>query len=400
MSALNTVDPASIIEPNLPRIVDLRHRLHRIPELGYQEVKTAATIRAELDALSITYVAGPSDAPTATIACIGDQSKPCIALRADIDALPIAERTNLPYASTHAGLMHACGHDGHSSVLVGVAAVLQQIADQLPVCAKLIWQPAEEGGAGAERLIKAGVLDGRLGPKVSAIFGLHGWPALPIGRIATRPGEILAAVDNFEVRIDGRDAHAGYPHLGRDPIVAAAEAIVSLQSIVSREVDPTESCVITVGTIKAGSAVNIIPPSATFAGTVRTLSESVRHSARNAMERRLAAIAAAHECQLDFTWFEGYPVTVNDPAMADYVARVARQTVGNDRYIPVAKPSMGGEDFACYLQKVPGCFFFLGLLPPGVAALPSLHSDHFDFADAAIAPAISMFVALARNFGA
>src|SRR4051812_36017904 len=170
------------------RLAELRHQFHRIPELGYQEFKTAAGIRAELDRLGLKYVAGVEGAPTATIAWLGDTSKPCVALRADIDALPIVERTDLPYSSTHPGRMHACGHDGHTSILLGTAAVLNSIAQELPVCVKLIWQPAEEGGGGADQLCKAGALEGRIGPKVAAIFGLHGWPGLPVGSVSTRPG--------------------------------------------------------------------------------------------------------------------------------------------------------------------------------------------------------------------
>src|SRR5262249_38098512 len=163
-----------------------------------------------------------------TIAWIGDTNKPCVALRADIDALPITEETGLPYTSTHAGMMHACGHDGHIATLVGVASILKSIQNDLPVCVKLLWQPAEEGGGGAEKLVAAGVLDGRIGPKVTAIFGLHGWPGLKVGLIATKPGPLLAATGNFIATFTGTGCHGAFPHLGRDPIVTAAEAVVNL----------------------------------------------------------------------------------------------------------------------------------------------------------------------------
>src|SRR4051794_40682196 len=177
-----------LVRPHLPAVTELRHRLHRIPELGYEEFETAATIRAELDRLGVQHVDGVDGAPTATVAMIGDPSKPCLALRADIDALPIAEETGLPYASTRPGRMHACGHDGHMATLVGVAAVLKGMADrgELNACVKLMWQPAEEGGGGAEKLVAAGVLDGRLGPRARAVFGLHGWPGLKVGTVATK----------------------------------------------------------------------------------------------------------------------------------------------------------------------------------------------------------------------
>jgi amidohydrolase len=392
------VSVETIISQQTARVIDLRHRLHRIPELMYEEHQTAATVRAELDQLGLAHIDGVANAPTATIAVIGDEKKPCIALRADIDALPIHEKTGLPYSSTHSGKMHACGHDGHTAVLAGVAAALKAIQDELPVCVKLIWQPAEEGGAGADRLVKAGVLDGRIGPKVSAIFGLHGWPGLPVGAVATKPGPLLAATDNFRVTFIGRGCHGAFPHLGIDPIVPAAEAVLNLQQFTSRDIDPTEAVALTVGIFRAGSATNIIPDEATIEGTVRTVSESSRKTARQRIERRCAGIAAAGGCKLRFDWFPGYPATVNDPAMADYVARIARQTLGNERFIPVGRPSMGGEDFAYYLEKIPGCFFLIGVQPNGTDEYPSLHSDRYDFTDAALTVGMKMFVELAMNF--
>jgi amidohydrolase len=388
---------ATIDQP-LTRAIELRHRLHRIPELGYEEFKTAAMIRAELDALGIAHVDGVVDAPTATIAWLGDPSRLCIALRADIDALPIVEQTGLPYASIHAGRMHACGHDGHIATLIGAATALKSVVDDLPVCVKLIWQPAEEGGGGAERLVRAGVLDGRLGPAVKAIFGLHGWPGLKIGTVASKPGVLLAATDTFAATFVGRGCHAAYPHLGVDPIVAAAEAVLNLQQFVSREFDPTDSAVVTVGKFNAGTATNIIPDTATIEGTARTLHPQARGKIAAALKRRCTGIAAANGCDLKFDWCDGYPPTINDPAMTDYVAHVARSLFGPDRYFTAPKPSMGGEDFAYYLEKVPGCFFLVGVEPIAANGYPSLHSDHYDFSDAALIIGIRMFVELVKNF--
>jgi len=390
-----------LITECLPSITEFRHRLHRIPELAFEEFKTADAIRGELDALGIKYTAGVKDAPTATIALIGDPAKPCVALRADIDALPIDERTGVEYCSTHPGKMHACGHDGHMATLMGVASILSASADTLPVCVKLIWQPAEEGGGGAEKLVAAGVLDGRApyGPKVQAIFGLHGWPGLPVGTIATKPGALLAATDNFTAIFIGKGCHGAYPHLGVDPIVTACEAVMSVQQLVSRETDPTEACVVTIGRMTAGTAVNIIPDTATIEATVRTLTPQQRTRAAAALERRLRGVAQANGCGIDFTWNEGYPSTVNDPKMADYVAKIARDTLGADRFIPVAKPSMGGEDFSYYLEKVPGCFFLVGVEPAECkAGYPTLHSDCFDFTDAALEVGMAMFLGLVRNW--
>ncbi|QOV89247.1 M20 metallopeptidase family protein [Humisphaera borealis] len=387
------------ISAHAPRLAELRHALHQIPELGYEEFETAKAIRAELDRLKIPYVAGVPEAPTATVAWIGDTSKPCVALRADIDALPIAEQTGLPYASRTPGRMHACGHDGHTTTLLGTAAVLKAMEKDLPVCVKFLWQPAEEGGGGGEILCKAGVIDGRLGPKVSAIFGLHGWPTLKVGTIATKPGSLLAASDNFTVTFTGRGCHGAFPHAGIDPIVTACEAVLNLQQVITRELEPTEPAVITVGKFNAGTATNIIPDTATIEGTARTLSPQARDQVRTAMKRRCEGIAAANGCTATFEWHEGYPPMINDPKMAAYVAKVAKQVVGLDRYYEVPRPSMGGEDFAYYLQEVQGCFFLIGVQPVAASGYPPLHSDRFDFTDEAIATGVRMFVELVLQYG-
>ena len=394
----SAVPPDHVSTIDMQKLVGLRHRLHQIPELAYEEFQTAGVIREALDELGIDYIAGVPDAPTATIAVLGDAAKPCIALRADIDALPILETTGLHYASRSEGRMHACGHDGHTTVLLGVAQMLLAVADELSVCVKLIWQPAEEGGGGAQRLVNAGVLDGTLGPEVVAVFGLHGWPGLPVGTVSTRPGPILAATDQFKIRFIGTGCHGAFPHTGRDPIVTAAEAVVSLQRFVSREIDPTESAVVTVGCFHSGTATNVIPDEAVLEGTVRTLTPAVRDAARVALPRRCDGIALANDCRSEFTWIDGYPATVNDPAMTAYVERVARYTVGEDRYLPAGKPAMGGEDFAYYLEKVPGCFFMIGLCPPDRQTYPPLHSDRFDFTDAAINTGVRMFMNLVRQY--
>ncbi|HEX4053078.1 MAG TPA: M20 family metallopeptidase [Tepidisphaeraceae bacterium] len=390
----------SAIENHFALAADLRHRLHRIPELAFQEFRTAAMIRAELDRLGIAHIDGVADALTATICVIGDPAKPCIALRADIDALPIQEMTSLPYASTHPNRMHACGHDGHTATLMGAGGILKQLQGELPVCVKLIFQPAEEDGGGAGRLVRAGVLDGRIGPPVRAIFGLHGWPGLPLGCVAGKSGPLLAATDVFKATMLGKGCHGGYPHLGADPVVSACEAVVNLQQIVSRDLDPTEPAVVTIGMIHGGTATNIIPDQVTIEGTARTLSESSRALVKSAISRRVAGIAAASGCAAKIEWIEGYPATINDPAMADYVAKTARETLGSDRYIPIGRPSMGGEDFSYYLQKTPGCFFLVGVEPQGQKNYPSLHTDGYDFTDAALAVGMRMYLGIVRNFPA
>ncbi len=387
----------SRIAAALPDAIKLRHQLHRIPELFYEEHKTAALIREELKRLGIPFTAGVPGAETATIAMIGDESKPCVAFRADIDALPVEERTDAAYRSTHPGRMHACGHDGHTATLICAAAVLKGIAEQLPVCVKLIWQPAEEKGGGAERLVKAGVLDGRIGPRVSAIFGLHGWPTVPLGVVSTRPGPLMANTVCFEITFTGRGCHGAFPHLGVDPVVAACEAVLNLQQCVSREFDPTEPAVVTVGMVNAGSAVNIIPDEARIAGTARSLGEPQRAKLRASIERRCRAVAAAQGCTLKVDWDEGYPATINDETMAEHFANVARAALGRGKYVLAPRPGMGGEDFAYYLEKVPGCFFLLGMRPDNVESYPSLHNCTYDFNDAAISVGVKVFCALAQT---
>lgn len=386
------------IQEHIPQAAALatqiRHRLHQTPEIAYQEFETAKIIREELTRLGIEFVAGVEGAPTATIATIGDTSKPCIALRADIDALPITEQTSLPYASKRPGFMHACGHDGHAANLIAAASVLKKMVSDLKVCVKLLFQPAEEGGAGASRLVTAGVLDGRIGPRVKAIYGLHGWPGFPVGVVSTKHGPLLAATDTFRATFKGKGCHGAFPHLGRDPIVCAAEAVLNLQMYVSRELDPTEPALITVGKFHAGTATNVIPDEAVIQGTIRTLTPQTRKEASASLKRRCEGIAIANGCSVSIELSDGYPPTVNDLAATDFVVETAKSTLGADKFLLAGRPVMGGEDFAYYAEQVPACFFMLGVVPAGQTAYPPLHSDRYDFTDAAFDAGIRMFVSL------
>lgn len=378
--------------------IRMRRELHQIPELRFEERLTASLIRKELGRMGISFIENIPGVPTATVAHIGDTARPCVALRADIDALPIKEETGAGYASRHPGCMHACGHDGHTACMLGAAAVLKQMESQLPVCIKLIFQPAEESGGGAEKLVEAGILDGRVGPKVQRIFGVHGRPELAVGLVTTKPGALMAATATFRAEFHGRGSHGAQPNLGRDPIVAAADGIIALQQIVSREIDPIDSAVVTVGMVSGCTATNVIPEMALIEGTARTLSPEMGRYVHEAVERRLRGVAGACDVKLELAWLEGYPAVINDPLMVDFVRDVARAALGEGAFVPAAAATMGGEDFAYYLQKVPGCFAFVGTGLPGAPhGGAGLHHPRYDYNDEAIAPVIRLLVALALN---
>lgn len=400
---METARVRALIEQELPELVAIRRDLHAHPELGYQERRTSGVVVRELTRLGIAHRAGYAGGtgvvahlPATGGARAGDTA---VGLRADMDALPIEERTGVSYASTTRGVMHACGHDGHTTNLLGVARVLSKMDRPRPVT--LIFQPAEEGGAGGRRMCEEGALAGEgaggVGAPVGIMYGLHGWPQLALGKVATRPGPLLAATDNFVVTVRGRQSHAAQPHLGRDPIVCASAVIGSLQAIASRAVSPTDSVVVTVGTIQGGTARNIIPESVTFAGTVRTLTPQTRETARERFFALARGVAAGHGCEAQIAWEEGYPVTNNDPDATERFFAVARRLLGDGRVETVPAPTMGGEDFSYYGRHVPSCFYVLGLLPEGRAEMPALHQPEFDFNDAALATGIETMCALALS---
>lgn len=401
--AATPLSTRSLIQRELASLVDLRHDLHRHPELGFEEERTSSVVQRELAALRISYKAGLAKG-TGVVAHLppsdpADAHKPAVALRADMDALPITERTGKPYASARKGVMHACGHDGHTTILIGAARALVNLHRPNPVT--LLFQPAEEGGGGGEKMCEDGALAGEkgggLGPAVGRIYGLHGWPQLPLHRVACRPGPMLASVDDFVVDVEGTGGHAAYPHLGSDPIVAMAHVITALQTIASRNVGPLDSVVCTVGQVEAGTANNIIPSSARLIGTVRTLKPETRKLAREKFFMIIENTCRAMGCRARIDWHESYPVTMNDASLADDFAAAARATLGEHRYQHAEHPTMGGEDFAYYARLVPACFFFLGLRPEGGHACPTLHQPDFDFNDDAIATGIEMMVTMATR---
>ena len=384
-----TIGLAEQVKEAAVRATELRREIHARPELGYQERATSAVIQRELGTLGVSHVAGLAGGTGVLAHLPGGRGAP-VALRADIDALPITERTGKSYASTTPGVMHACGHDGHTAMLLGAARVLKSLDLSRPVT--LLFQPAEEGGAGGKRMVEDGALDGTvLGPKIEEIFGLHGWPDAPLGAVGTLAGPMLAATDEFTVRVTGAQAHGAMPHQGIDPILAAAHVVTALQGIASRNVDPLDSCVVTVGSFHGGTAPNVIPESVELVGTIRTLRNETRELARRRVTQTAVGVAHAMGCRADVELHEGYPVTHNVPELVDRVHRIAREAFGEDRVVPLAKPVMGGEDFSFYGAKARACFFTLGLCPQG-ETYPRLHTPEFDFNDDAIPAGIEMLV--------
>lgn len=392
----------TLVARELKDVREVRHDLHRHPELNYQERYTSEVVQRQLAALGVRFRAGlaetgvvgylPATTPEGNL-------RESTALRADMDALPIVERTGKPYASLTEGVMHACGHDGHTAMVIGAARVLSKLPHR-PRPVTFIFQPAEEGGAGGQRLCDEGALRGEgrggLGNPVGEIFGLHGWPALPVGRVATRPGPILASVDDVELTVRGVQAHGAYPHQGVDPIVATSAIVTAAQTIASRNVGPLDSVVVTCGEIRSGTANNIIPESCWTHWTVRTLRDSTRRLARERFIALAEGVASAHGCRAEVTYRESYPVTHNDPTLTEVFFAVAREGLPG-RVDVVEQPTMGGEDFSYYGRHVPACFFFLGLKPEGVERYPSLHQPDFDFNDDALPTGIEMFVRLATR---
>lgn len=383
------------IESIRPELIALRHEIHAHPELAFEEHETARRITQRLErAGNLKIQTGL--AKTGVVATLnGDKPGPCVALRAELDALPITEETGAPYASKIAGKMHACGHDGHATCLVGAAMVLSSLASELPGRVKFIFQPAEESGGGGGILCEEGVLEN---PTVDAAFALHGWPYMDLGEIGIAPGPAMASTNPWKITIHGRGAHAAYPHRSVDPIVVAAHLVTALQTIASRNTDPLDAVVVTVATIKSGTAGNIIPDTAELSGTIRTLDAGVRSRVIERFTTLAEQTAAAFgaKARVDLGW--GYPVLVNDAGAVAHVADVARRVVGAEKVADQLRPSMGGEDFAYYAERVPVAFWRLGVRRGDPAKQATLHQPTYDFPDEAIALGVRMHCEIAQSF--
>ncbi len=374
------------------KIVRFRRDLHQHPELSWHEGRTAGKIAAALDDLGISYEAGIAGNGIVATLPGRDASRGAIALRADIDALPIHEETGLPFASRNDGVMHACGHDGHTSILLGAASLLVA-GHELPAPVKLVFQPAEETGAGASAVIETGVVD-----DVALIFGGHIDRHYPLGTIIVTDGAVNASSDSFSISISGKGGHGGRPHETVDAVVVGSLLIIALQTIVSREVNPAHPSVVSVGTFRSGTASNVIADHAELTGTIRAQDPEVRLHLHRSIQRISAAVAQLHGALIETSISEGTPPLINPPAMAALAREAAFEVVGQDGVRAMVVANMGAEDFAYYLERIPGAYVRFGTVVEGHEVWPA-HSSRFDFDERTLGFGAAYYAALARIAG-
>ena len=354
-------------------IVEKRRTIHRHPELMYEEFETSKLVQNTLKELKIPYK--KDIAITGVVGTIGNGNGPCIALRADMDALPIHEETDIDFKSEIDGKMHACGHDCHTAMLLGAARVLKENEDKIKGTIKLIFQPAEEGGAGGKMMREQGVL---LDPKVQQIFALHVAGTIPVGTLASREGTLLAATSSIKILVKGKGGHAAAPHHTNDPVVTGSKIVVELQTLVSRELNPLEPGVISITMANAGSAFNVIPSTMELQGTIRSLTIEGVSNLQTRVKEVAQSIAKANRCEAEVS-FPGndYPPTINDAGCWQLGKSAAKEILGEENLIEMPDPIMGGEDFAYYTEEVPGCFSFLGVGNPDIDAVYDVHHPMF-----------------------
>ncbi len=372
-----------------PEISAWRKHLHQMPELQFDVHQTAAFVAEKLRAFGCDEVAtGIGRTGVVGIIHGSKGDGPAIGLRADMDALPITETTGLPHASKSPGKMHACGHDGHTAMLLGAARHLCETRNFTGSVA-VIFQPAEEGGGGGREMVRDGMMD-RF--NIREVYGMHNMPGLPLGEFATRKGGIMAATDEFNITITGKGGHAAMPHLAIDPIMVGAQIVSALQTIVSRSTDPVSSLVVSVTCFNAGDAHNVIPQTAQLRGTFRTLDPNVREDAERRIKHVAQSVAQTFGAEASIAIHRGYPVTMNHPAQTDFAVEVAASVSGRSNVNPQVAPVMGGEDFSYMLEARPGAFIFMG---NGDSAF--LHHPEYDFNDDAIPHGVSYWVSLAET---
>lgn len=367
-------------------IIAHRRALHAIPETGFEERCTAAYVAETLSGLGLPVRTGIATTGVTALLDTGLEG-PVVMLRADMDALPVTEATGLPFASRHEGRMHACGHDAHMAMLLGAAEMLSAIVREEPGRLRgkvlFLFQPAEEGPGGAAPMIAEGVLDE---PKVDVCLGAHVWPSLPVGTVGVKPGPLMAAMDRFELAVHGRGGHAATPHLCVDALETATQVVGALQRVVSRMTDPLEPVILTIGELHAGTAYNVIPGEARMAGTVRTFSPDVRAAWEDRIRTVADGVCAAMgaTATLDFHYCHG-PV-INTPRVAEVVRRAVVEARG-EQAVTTPTPTLGGEDFSCFLERIPGCFFFVGC-----GGDVPIHNPRFDLDERCLALGAETFV--------
>lgn len=358
----------------------MRRDFHAHPELGFQEVRTAGIVAKELTALGLEVHTGVGG--TGVVALLeGAKPGPVVLVRADMDALPIREETGAPYSSQNPGVMHACGHDGHTAVLLTVAKMLHAHRNQLSGTVKFMFQPAEEGMGGAEKMIEDGVLEN---PKVDVALALHVWNEKPVGWVGIAGGPAMAGAEIFKIKVRGKGGHGAVPHLAVDPILAAAQVVSALQGIVARNISPLHTAVVSVCTIHGGETFNVIPPTVEMTGTIRTFEPAVRTRVLERFEKTVHSIAEGMGCQAEIDLHILTPATINQLETAARVQAVARRLFPEADVDTANYITMGSEDFAFVLEKVPGCFFFIGSANPEKGLDAGHHHPRFDIDEAAL----------------
>lgn len=363
----------SLVKQYTPKICELRRQIHENPELSYEEVETSALMAKTLRSLGIEVQETVAGLHAVIGTLYGAKPGPTIALRTDMDALSIPEETDLPFKSKNPGKMHACGHDGHMSILLGTAMVLSALKDEIAGNVVFVCQPAEEKSptGGAKAIVASGVLDG-----IDAIYGLHVWPTLPTGQIGVRAGAMMAASDHVQITIHGKSSHAAMPHKGVDAIVAAGQFITAVQDIISRQINPLYPTVLTIGKINGGTRYNIVADTVVLEGTCRTYDKEAQDTVETNLGNFLKGLDAMYGTTSELDYERGYAAVVNEPDQAELIASTVRECFGDAAVPVIAEPAMTAEDYSGYLQKYKGGFFWLGATKPGAPVYP-LHNAKF-----------------------
>jgi amidohydrolase len=370
-------------------VVGWRRHLHRNPELSFREEETSRFVHETLRSFGGLELSRPT--PTSVVArLVGDRPGPTVALRADMDALPITEENDSEFVSRNPGVMHACGHDGHTAMLLGAARILAGMRDEISGEVRFLFQHAEETyPGGAEEMVRAGAMEG-----VDAVIGIHLWSGLPAGKVGIVHGPMMASPDTFEISIKGAGGHAAMPHQTVDAIAIGAQVVTNLQHVVSREIDPTENVVVSVTKFVAGTTHNVIPGTVEMTGTVRTLKPEVRDRVPGIMERIVKGITAAHGASYSFAYQRGYRPVINDDEVTGVVERTARETLG-DEAVEIMSANMGGEDFSALQQAAPGTFFLVGAGNEEEGVVYPHHHPCFAIDESALPVGVRMFVCAA-----